>query len=163
MFHLASKLNYFLFYSKHIPQDRPPKNVIVGPVPGFLFLPVGEMIDYPTLGALLSAIEMILRAVPFKFEAAEADTSGEFLDFANRQFDDLDDPWDDILTEILTFLPYGFAVMEMVFKKTEDVFQGRLPCRAKRQMKRFSVARPRPIRSRFLRAARRSDPSCAAL
>ena len=79
-----------------------------------------EMSDHPTLGALLSAIEMILRAVEFKFEAAEADIDNYYVEFAESQFNNMDYTWDDILTEILTFLPYGFSLLEMVFRREED-------------------------------------------
>ena len=74
----------------------------------------------PTVGALLTAIEMMLRAVEFKFEPAEADMDNRYLEFAESQFDDLEVTWDEILTEILSFLPFGFCLMEMVYKRRDD-------------------------------------------
>lgn len=79
-----------------------------------------EMLDSPTAGALLAAVEMLLRSVEFRFEAAEADTDGFYVEFAESQIDDMTESWDDILTEILTFLPFGFSIMEMVFKQRKD-------------------------------------------
>lgn len=80
-----------------------------------------EMADNdPTIGALLTAIEMIIRAVEFRWEAAEADIDNRYVEFAEAQFEDMDMTWDDTISEILSMLIYGFAFMEMVFKRRED-------------------------------------------
>lgn len=79
-----------------------------------------EMSDSPTAGALLAAVEMLLRSVEFRFKAAEADVDGFYVKFAESQINDLSDSFDNILTEILTFLPHGFSVMEMIFKYRDD-------------------------------------------
>lgn len=74
----------------------------------------------PIVGALLNAIEMMIRAVDFRFEPAEADTDNRYVDFMSKQFEDMAYSWDDTLSEILTMLPFGFSMMEMVFKYGED-------------------------------------------
>lgn len=79
-----------------------------------------EMIDHPTLGALLSAVEMLLRAVDFKFEANTEDIDNYYVEFAEMQLETMDQSWEHTLTEILTFLPFGFSIMEMVFKRMDD-------------------------------------------
>lgn len=73
-----------------------------------------------TAGALLAAIEMILRSVDFKVEAAEGDLDRYYADFMEEQMTGMDYTWDEVLAEILTFLAYGFSVMEMVFRYRED-------------------------------------------
>lgn len=79
-----------------------------------------EMGDYPTLAAIITAIDMILRAVDFRFEKADGDLDERYLEFAKRQFEDIETPWDDVLSEALTFLQFGFSLMEMVFKRLDD-------------------------------------------
>lgn len=37
--------------------------------------------------------------------------------FVEECFDDLDKPWPEVMTDILSFLPYGFSVHEIVFKR----------------------------------------------
>lgn len=74
----------------------------------------------PIVGALLNAIEMMVRAVDFRFEPAEADIDNRYVDFMSEQFEDMAYSWDDTLSEILTMLPFGFSMMEMVFKYGDD-------------------------------------------
>lgn len=74
----------------------------------------------PIVGALLSAIEMMVRSVDFRFEPSEADIENKYVDFMSDQFEDMEFSWDDTLSEILTMLPYGFSIMEMVFKTCEE-------------------------------------------
>jgi hypothetical protein len=74
----------------------------------------------PIVGALLNAIEMMVRAVDFRFEPAEADIDSRYVDFMSDQFDNMTYSWDDTLSEILTMLPFGFSIMEMVFKYGDD-------------------------------------------
>jgi hypothetical protein len=71
----------------------------------------------PVIGAILMAFEMLLRAAEFRVEAA--DDSPEAKDaqiFVEQCFADMDGTVDDFLAEVLTFLPFGFSVFEVVYK-----------------------------------------------
>ena len=71
----------------------------------------------PVIGAILMAFEMLLRAAEFRIEAA--DDSQEAKDaqlFVEQCFADMEGTTDDFLAEVLTFLPFGFAVFEVVYK-----------------------------------------------
>ena len=71
----------------------------------------------PVIGAILMAFEMLLRAAEFRVEAA--DDSPEAKDaqiFVEQCFSDMNGTVDDFLAEVLTFLPFGFSVFEVVYK-----------------------------------------------
>lgn len=70
-----------------------------------------------TIGALLFAIKMLIRQVewpvlPFS-DAPEDLEKSEFLESCR---DDMEHTWTDTLTEILTFLAYGWSYHEIVYK-----------------------------------------------
>lgn len=71
----------------------------------------------PTIGAILMAFEMLLRAAEFRIDAAnESPEAEEAKLFVKQCFDDMEGTTDDFLAEVLTFLPFGFAVFEVVYK-----------------------------------------------
>lgn len=72
-----------------------------------------------TVGALLTAIEMILRSVRFRVEPAQTDADNFHVEFVESQFDDMAYTFDDTLAEIMTMLPYGFSMFEMVLKRRD--------------------------------------------
>ncbi len=80
----------------------------------------------PTIGAILMAFEMLLRAAEFRVDAAnESPEAEEAKLFVEQCFDDMEGTVDDFLAEVLTFLPFGFSVFEVVYKtrggrKSED-------------------------------------------
>lgn len=82
-----------------------------------------EAIDNdPIIGAVLFAIQYLCRSVTFRIEpSVTAVDSVRALAVAARVkgalFDDLEVPWPDQLSEILTMAPYGWALHEIVFKK----------------------------------------------
>lgn len=72
------------------------------------------------IGATLFAIEMLCRrvtwrSVPFDTEQDSIDRA----DFVWECLSDMSTGWEDTLSEILTFLQYGFAPMETVLKRRE--------------------------------------------
>lgn len=73
----------------------------------------------PIVGAIMFAAQHLCRKVSFKFEPAddtnEAKKVAEFV--GSCIFDDLDATWPDTLSEILTMLPFGWALMEFSFKR----------------------------------------------
>jgi hypothetical protein len=73
----------------------------------------------PVIGACLFAIQMLMRNVHWKIEPV--DETPEAQHYANllhgMLFDDMDQPWALLLSEILSFLPYGWSLFEIVLKR----------------------------------------------
>lgn len=72
----------------------------------------------PVVGAVLFAIEMLMRQVEWRVEPASENPAdvqaGEFVD---QCLDDMSDTWQDTLSAIMSFLWFGFSVHEEVYKK----------------------------------------------
>ena len=78
-----------------------------------------EMADNdPTIGAILFAIEMLIRQCKFSVEPAE-DTKidKEAAEFVESCMEDMEDTWQDTISEILSFLTYGWSYHEIVYKR----------------------------------------------
>jgi hypothetical protein len=79
---------------------------------------LAEMIEMDAvIGGILQAIELLIRQVDFTIEPG--DDSQEALDdadFIQECLDDMSFSWADTLSEILTFLPFGWAFMEITYK-----------------------------------------------
>jgi hypothetical protein len=81
-----------------------------------------EMIDNcPITGAILFAIKHLARGVTWDVEPAgqtnEELAQAEFI--KECLFTDQSSTWQDTLSEILTFLPYGWAYHEVVYKRRQ--------------------------------------------
>jgi hypothetical protein len=78
----------------------------------------------PVIGACLFAIEMLIRNV--KWHVQPADTSDEAAAYAEllsgMLFEDLELPWSLQLSEILSFLPFGWSWFEIVLKRRQGLF-----------------------------------------
>jgi hypothetical protein len=80
---------------------------------------VREMTDQDSvIGSLLFAIEMLIRQVEFKFVSSEEDNSKseKIAEFFNQALHDMENSWSDTLSEILSFLPWGWSYFEKVYK-----------------------------------------------
>ena len=80
-----------------------------------------EMADNdPTVGALLFAVEMLIRRVPWTVQAAddtdEADTGKQFVEECMQ---DMSVSWTSVISEVCSMFKYGFAPMEIIWKKRE--------------------------------------------
>lgn len=78
-----------------------------------------EMADNdPVIGAVLFAMEMLLRSVPFKIEPETADSADdiEAAAFCNECMSDMEQTWPQMIASILTFIRYGYHVREIVYK-----------------------------------------------
>ena len=77
-----------------------------------------EMTDNDaTIGSMLFAIDKLLRNVEWKVEPA--DQTQEALDaaeFVDQCRNDMEQTWAEFLSEILSFLSFGFSVHEIVYK-----------------------------------------------
>ncbi len=78
-----------------------------------------EMADNdPVVGAMLHAIEMIVRSVDWSVEPSDPANPRaiEEAQFVSTCINDMSTSWDDTLASILTFLVYGFSYHEIVYK-----------------------------------------------
>lgn len=78
-----------------------------------------EMADNdPVVGAMLHAIEMIVRSVDWSVEPSDPNDARavEEAQFVSSCLGDMSTSWDDTLASILTFLVYGFSYHEIVYK-----------------------------------------------
>jgi hypothetical protein len=75
----------------------------------------------PVIGACLFAIEMLMRNV--KWRVQPVDTSAEAQHYADllhgMLFEDVELPWSLLLSEILSFLPFGWSLFELVLKRRQ--------------------------------------------
>lgn len=79
---------------------------------------VREMQQDPIVGAVLLAIELSLRQVELQVEPAD-DTpqAAELATFVSECLEDMSSSWADTLAEITTMIPYGYAPLELVYKR----------------------------------------------
>lgn len=73
----------------------------------------------PIVGAILFAVEMLIRqarwqVAPFEENNTQDKETAEFVDSCRE---DMSSTWQDVLTEVLTMLPFGWAYLETVYKK----------------------------------------------
>lgn len=78
-----------------------------------------EMADNDaTIGAILFAIEMLMRQCEFHIEpGGDTAKDKEAAEFVESCMDDMERTWADTLSEILSFLIYGWSYHEIVYKR----------------------------------------------
>jgi hypothetical protein len=79
-----------------------------------------EMSDNdPVIGAIQFAAVHLCRKVSFKFKPAnDSNKAQEIADkIGSMIFDDMDNTWPDTLSEIMSMLPFGWALMEFKLKR----------------------------------------------
>lgn len=78
-----------------------------------------EMADNDaTVGAILFAIEMLMRNSEFHVEpAGDSSKDKECAEFVESCMNDMERTWTDTLSEILSFLTYGWSYHEIVYKR----------------------------------------------
>lgn len=71
------------------------------------------------VGAILFAITMLIRQVEWNVQPAgddpESEDAAEFL--RGVLFEDMSTSWSDVITDICTMFPYGFAPLEIIWKR----------------------------------------------
>lgn len=68
--------------------------------------------------AMLYAIEMLLRQTEFNVEpASDKSVDKEVAEFVEGCLDDMQSTWQDTLSEILSFITYGWSYHEIVYKR----------------------------------------------
>lgn len=74
----------------------------------------------PVVGAILFAVDMLIRQVTWRVDAASDDSvDQERKDFAESLMDDMSSSWNSTISEILSFLHFGYSYHEIVYKKRE--------------------------------------------
>lgn len=78
-----------------------------------------EMADNDdVIGAILFAIEMLVRQCKWNVEpAGDTPKDKEAADFVETCMNDMQDTWIDTISEILSFLTYGWSFHEIVYKR----------------------------------------------
>jgi hypothetical protein len=70
------------------------------------------------IGAVLFAIEMLMRQVEWNVkEAGNTEADLKAAEFVYSCMNDMDESWTDFISEVLTFLTFGWAYHEIVYKR----------------------------------------------
>lgn len=70
------------------------------------------------VSAMLFAIEMFVRKLPWSFEpATDDDRDREAAKFGDENIHDMSSSWQMFLSECVTFLPFGWSWFEVIWKK----------------------------------------------
>lgn len=98
-----------IFFEEFLPELRGTKGVHA----------YTEMADNDaTIGAILYAIEMLMRQCDFHVEpAGESAKDKEAAEFVESCMNDMERTWTETLSEILSFLTYGWSYHEIVYKR----------------------------------------------
>jgi len=95
----------------------------------------------PVIGATLTAMDMLLRAVDWTVEpandSAAAKSEAEFVQ--GMLFEDMSHTWEVFISETLSFLPFGFDFHEVVYKRRDGPDQRRSSRRSKFRDGRIGV------------------------
>lgn len=83
---------------------------------------IRRMIDEPVLGAILYAIESLVGNVEWNIVPTEPTRKDDVAaaTFIADCWKNFDEPFSDIMAEILTMFPYGFAPLEIVYTRRPD-------------------------------------------
>ena len=77
----------------------------------------------PTIGSILFAIDQNVRQVAWTVEPNQnqesMDRAEEDAEFLRSSMDDMSHTWPDFVAEVMTMIPYGFSLFEIVYKKRE--------------------------------------------
>jgi hypothetical protein len=75
----------------------------------------------PVVGAILYAVEYLARGVTWTLEAADDSTpAAEVREFVHSAlFQDMNQSWTNLLSEIITLYPFGWSYFEVIYKTRE--------------------------------------------
>ena len=78
-----------------------------------------EMLDNDdTIGAIMFAIKMLIRQVKWHVEpGGDSAKDREAAEFVESCMDDMQNTWTDTISEVLSFLAYGWSFHEIVYKR----------------------------------------------
>lgn len=81
---------------------------------------IANMMTDPLIGSVLYAIEMMIRRVDWRVKPSDDQnaTAVELADFVQSCLDDMEGMWPgDTMADLLTYLAWGYAVAEVVYKQ----------------------------------------------
>ena len=92
-----------------------------------------EMTDNDAIiGAMLFAINMLVRGVEWRVEPANQEPQSlADADFVESCLDDMSIPFKDVLSEVLTMLSFGYSVHEIIYKRRVGPHQDNPSMRSK--------------------------------
>lgn len=104
----------------------------------------------PVIGAVLFAIKMLVRQVNWSIEGDDLRK-----DFIKECLDNMEHSWTEYVTEILSFLEFGWSWHEIVYKKRPDGLFGwkKIPGRAQTSWERWEIADNGDVKALIQRAA----------
>lgn len=98
-----------------------------------------------TIGAALYAVEQMLRDVPVKVTPADnSEAAQKEAEFVESVLEDMDHTLDDHISEALSFLTFGFATFEVVYKRRVGPYERSLKKRSKHTDNRIGVRKLAP-------------------
>jgi len=98
-----------------------------------------------TIGAALYAVEQMLRDVPIKVTPADnSEAAQKEAEFVESVLEDMDHTLDDHISEALSFLTFGFATFEVVYKRRVGPYERSLKKRSKHTDNRIGVRKLAP-------------------
>lgn len=76
----------------------------------------------PIVGAFLFVIDMLMRKISWHVEPFEdTEEHQKLAEFVEECLQDMDMAWSDVISEIMSFLVYGWAALEIVYKKRDGL------------------------------------------
>lgn len=79
---------------------------------------IAEMELDPVVGAVLFAVDMLIRRVQWTVKPGSSDNEDQRIaEFVDGCRDDMRETWSETISEILTMLPYGWSLHELVYKE----------------------------------------------
>lgn len=67
----------------------------------------------PIIGAIILAMDLMLRGVDWRVEGE----NDEAIEFVESVMGDMENTWEDFISDVVSFLPFGFSVFEIVYKR----------------------------------------------
>lgn len=109
----------------------------------------------PIIGAILASMDLMIRATKWRVEGPD-DESNAFLNDCLHNMQDR--TFEEFIADALSFLPYGFSLFEIVYKKRQDgkIGIGKLAPRAQWTIDRFDVTDTGEIKGVYQSAAQKS-------
>lgn len=81
----------------------------------------------PIAGAILSAMDLMVRSTPWRVEGGSTQAN-DLVDYCLNNLEDT--TFEMFLSDVLSFLPYGFSVFEIVARRPSEDRQGRVTLKA---------------------------------
>lgn len=76
----------------------------------------------PIIGAMLFSIEQLTRSVEWEVQPGGIDTEDdERAAFVKETMNDMEKPWKDVVSEVMSMVSFGFTLLEPVYKKRSGV------------------------------------------